>query len=525
MFAGAFQFPRSLGNIREVSQNFLTSGLVNWKGREMSVITRNAPELSRYSHFINGREMPSVDGEVIEVVCPSDGLPFATIARGRRHDVNLAVTAARNAFDSGPWSRISPTERGRILERMSGLIKRDAVKLAALESRDVGKILPSAVADITALARYFEYYAGAADKIGGEVIPLAKEFTAFAAREPLGVVAGILPWNSPTQLFGRVVSPALAMGNAVVLKPSEDACLTTLELAKLSVEAGLPEGVLNVVTGYGHEAGAALAQHSMIDFISFTGSPEVGTLVQQAAAVNHVAVTLELGGKSPQIVFDDANLRTALSVITSGIIINSGQTCSAGSRLLVQESILKSVTELFASHFRTLVVGAHNAECNLGPLINATQRDRVKGMIGRAIRDGIEILAEGMLAPETPDGGYYVVPTLLGAVPRENEIAKREIFGPVLSLLPFKDEEDAIVLANDTPYGLAAGIWTSDIGRALRVSKRVRSGQVYINTYGAGAGVELPFGGFKKSGHGREKGLEALLEFSATKTIVVNHGL
>jgi aldehyde dehydrogenase (NAD+) len=321
-------------------------------------------------------------------------------------------------------------------------------------------------------------------------------------------------------MFGRTLAPALAMGNAAVLKPSEDACLSGLRLAALAMEAGLPPGALNVVTGYGHEAGAALTAHPGINFATFTGSPEVGVMVQEATAKNSVPCVLELGGKSPQIVFNDADLEKALPVIVKAITQNAGQTCSAGSRLLIQEDIYDKFVGMVAEAFKKVKVGTPEMDLDCGPIVNKKQFERVNRFIDEAVESGVPVLARGVLADGISPDGYYVAPTLFGAVPRDHKLACLEVFGPVLSAMSFKDEEDAVRLANATEFGLVAGIWTENGSRQSRMAKRVISGQVFINCYGAGGGVELPFGGMKKSGHGREKGFLALEEMSTTKTIV-----
>ena len=474
-------------------------------------------------HFINGQWVPASSGQTLPVIDPSTGEVFDTLARGNAADIDQAVAAARAAL-SGPWSKLTATERGRILMKMSQLMLERVEALALLEARDTGKPMSQARNDIVVAARYCEFYGGAADKVHGQQIPYLNDFHVVVLREPYGVTAHILPWNYPAQMFGRSVVPALAMGNAAVLKPSEDACLTPLAFCDIAREAGLPDGALNVVTGLGEEAGAALTAHRDIDFVTFTGSPEVGTLVQKAAADRTLKCVLELGGKSPQIVFEDADLERAATFVLKAITQNGGQTCSAGSRLLVQRSIYERFVGMVVERFAQSSAGTPAMDRDCGPLINGDQKQRVEGFIRQAIDSGIAVLAQGKVADGVPAGGFYVAPTLFGPVPRDHRLACEEVFGPVLAAIPFADEEDAVALANATDFGLLAGIWTRDGGRQTRMAKRMHCGQVYINCYGAGGGVELPFGGVKRSGHGREKGLMALEEFCNVKTVVQYHG-
>lgn len=473
--------------------------------------------------YIGGRWLAARDERSLAVIAPSDGEVFDHIASGGAYEVDLAVQAARAAL-SGPWGRLNATERGRILGKISQAIQDHLDELTRLEARDTGKPMTTARNDITVLARYFEFYGSAADKVHGEVIPFLNGHQVTLQREPLGVTGHIIPWNYPAQMLGRTLAPALAMGNAAVLKPAEDTSLSALRVAELAVACGLPEGALNVVTGTGEEAGAALAGHPGIDFVTFTGSSEVGTLVQQAAAKHAVKCVLELGGKSPQIVFADADIERALPIFVRAIVQNAGQTCTAGSRLLVQREIYDDVVARVADAFTRLRVGTPEMDLDCGPVMNPAQLSRVNRYIEQARGSGLRLLAEGQLADGLPAGGYYVRPTLFGPVPRSNTLAREEVFGPVLAAMPFDDEADAIALANDTEYGLLAAVWTENGGRQQRVAKAVRAGQVFINCYGAGGGVELPFGGTKRSGHGREKGLLALEEMSSTKTVVQYHG-
>ena len=465
--------------------------------------------------------LPAASGAEMEVLSPLDGLPFTTIADSGLEDIDAAVAAARAAFDGGSWSKLSAAERGRLMLKLSALILEHAEELAQLESADNGKPIVQARADMQVTARYFEFYGGAADKVHGEIIPFQPGYNVEVQREPHGVTGHIIPWNYPAQMFGRSVAPALAMGNATVLKPAEDACLTALRIGELAVEAGFPPGALNIVTGRGDVAGKALSEHRGIDFISFTGSPEVGVMIQTAAARNFIGCTLELGGKSPQILFEDADLDAAIPVVVKALIQNGGQTCSAGTRALVHRSLWDRVVSELKTAFEGIEASASDEAAVLGPLISAKQKRRVEGYIAEA---DAPLIARGGIAAEAPEGGYYVAPAIFGPCAPDARIAQEEVFGPVLAMIPFDDEAEAIRIANGTDYGLVAAVWTRDGARQQRVAKALRCGQVFINGYGAGGGVELPFGGIRKSGHGREKGFAALLEFSHIKTVVNNHG-
>lgn len=472
--------------------------------------------------YIDGQWIAPAAGETLPMICPSDAKVIGAIARGGKADIDAAVIAARRAFE-GEWGRTTATDRGRLLSKMGAMILKHHEELAQIEANDTGKPLKLARSDITATARYFEYYGGAADKIHGDTIPFLDGYQVMIVREPRGVTGHITPWNYPAQMYGRTLAASLAAGNATVIKPAEEACLTCIRLTQLAEEVGFPPGAINLVTGLGEEAGAALSSHPGIDFLSFTGSPEVGTLVQKAAAENHVPCVLELGGKSPQIVFEDADIEKALPVVVAAIVQNAGQTCSAGARVLVQRSIYEEFVAALAKRINAVKVGHHQADLDCGPVISKVQCERVKGFLERARRDEIPVVGEGKLDMSAPDTGFFIRPTLLGPVPLTHELATEEVFGPVLVAIPFDDENDAIRIANGTDYGLIAGVWTDSGARQMRVAKRLRVGQVYINGYGAGGGIELPFGGFKRSGHGREKGFEALREYTVAKTIVLNH--
>jgi len=476
-----------------------------------------------YRNLIAGRAEDAEDGRTLETLAPSDGSGFGSIPRSGASEIDRAVRSARAAFET-TWSRFTAIERGRLLMKLGDAILSRTDELGALESLDTGKPISQGRADIVATARYFEYYGSAADKLHGETIPFHNGYTVAVVRDPHGVTGHIVPWNYPSQIFGRSVGASLACGNTCVVKPAEDAGLSLLRIAELALDVGFPEGVLNIVHGLGAEAGAALTAHPDINYVSFTGSPEVGAMVQKAAADNHIGCTLELGGKSPQIVFADADLETAMPVLVKAILQNGGQTCSAGSRVLLERPIYDVVAAELASRFAGVTAGPHDQDLDLGAMVTAKQQSRVKSFVAEAEAAGIPVLARGQIAGNAPKGGFYVEPTLFGPVPRDARLACDEVFGPVLSLMPFYDEADAIRLANGTDYGLVAGIWTGNTNRSMRVARAMQCGQVFINGFGAAGGIELPFGGVKKSGHGREKGFEALYEFSASKTIVLNHG-
>jgi len=473
--------------------------------------------------LIGGAWRPAASAATLPLHDPSDGSELARIARGGAADIDAAVAAAQAALDS-EWGRMTAAERGRTLGAIGRKVLDNVELLAQLEARDVGKPLKQGRADAIALARYLEFYGGAADKVHGETLPFQNGYTALTLREPHGVTGHIVPWNYPMQIVGRSVGAALAMGNACVLKPAEEACLTVLAFARIAMEAGLPAGALNVVTGLGEEAGAALSAHSGIHHISFTGSVATGMLIQAAAAKNAVPVTLELGGKSPQIVFADADLDAALPFLVNAGLQNAGQTCSAASRILVERPVYDAVRERMAERYRALRIGPAVDDLDMGPLISRRQQQVVEHFLARGRDGGLRIAAQGTVPASVPTGGCYVRPTLFDDVPPDHALAQQEIFGPVQVLIAFDGEAEALRIANGTAFGLVAGVWTRDGARQMRMARALRCGQVFINNYGAGGGVELPFGGVRHSGHGREKGFEALYGFSTLKTVAIHHG-
>lgn len=478
-------------------------------------------QLETYPAIIGGERVSG--SRTFEDIDPSTGQAFATIARCGKAEIDQAVEAAREAHEN-VWRRTIPAERARVLHRIAELLRREHEDLARLESTDTGKPLTQARTDVTVAARYFEFYANTIESFYGDTIPALAGTFAYTLREPYGVVAQIIPWNYPIQIGCRSLAPALATGNCCVVKPAEEAPLTPIRVGELALEAGLPPGALNVVPGFGEEAGAPLAAHTGIDHLAFTGSLKVGQLVSKAAAENVIPVTLELGGKSPNVVFADADIEAAVPVIVKSIVQNAGQTCAAGSRLLVERSVQDRVVEAVARRFEEIEIGPGLEDPDLGPIISKDQRDQVADYV-QAGKGEAEILAGGGIPQEERlGGGFFFEPTLFGGVSPADKLAQEEVFGPVLVSSSFDDPEEAVEIANGTDYGLVAAVWTRNVGKAHRLAQEIRSGQVFVNTYGAGGGVELPFGGFKKSGHGREKGYEALYEYSQVKTVAIKYG-
>ncbi|MFF7633612.1 aldehyde dehydrogenase family protein [Kitasatospora sp. NPDC008050] len=475
--------------------------------------------LTQYPAVIAGKRVTT--GRWIEVLDPSTARPFARVACCGAAEVEQAVAAARLAHETG-WRFATAAERSLVCRRIAAGVRAARAELARLETRDTGKPISQALVDVDVAARYFDFYAGAVEALTGETILSQPDLLAFTLREPYGVSGHIIPWNYPLQVAARTLAPALAAGNCAVLKPAEDAPLTSVRLAEIALDAGLPAGALNVVPGYGEEAGAALTAHPGVDKLAFTGSREVGEAVMVAAARNIVPVTLELGGKSPHLVLPDFDAARAIPLIVRSITEHAGQNCSAGSRLLVHESVHDDLVAALAAEFRALRIGPGAGDPDLGPLISAKQRDRVLGYLELGRRDCV--LATGGGVPEGAEygEGFYVEPTIFDRVAPEHRLFNEEIFGPVLCVSTFSSLDEAVELADRTSYGLAAGVWTRDVSTAHWLARQVRAGQVFVNNYSAAGGVELPFGGYKNSGIGVEKGLEALREYTRCKTVAIN---
>ncbi|WP_137288956.1 aldehyde dehydrogenase family protein [Natronorubrum halophilum] len=468
-----------------------------------------------YGLHIDGRFTPPSGGEYQPTRDPATGEPIASVAVGTVEDVDRAVSVAREA--AAEWRDVPPDERGRLVHRVGELVDDNAEELAAIESADQGKPLSQARSDVAGARRYFEYYAGAADKLEGRSVPVGPDQVDFTVREPYGVSAQVTPWNFPGNLFARGVAPALVAGNAVVVKPAPQTALSTLRLAALCAEAGLPDGVVNVVTGFGDPTGEALVSHENVDTITFTGSVETGQHIMKRAAETITPVTLELGGKNPAIVFPDADLDAVADHITTGIFTNAGQVCSAVDRLLVHESIHDELLDRIVRIAEGYEIGPGWNDPDLGPLVSEEHLERVHEYIDVG-REAGATLVTGGASLDRP--GYFIEPTVFTDVTPEMRIAREEIFGPVLSVFRFTDEREAIALANGVEYGLAAGVFTSEITRAHRMSRDLEAGTVYVNAW-FGETNQTPFGGYKRSGIGREKGLEALDSYLQTKNIAI----
>ena len=469
--------------------------------------------------LIDGKWVQAHSGKTFDSIDPATGEVLARVAEGDKADIDLAVKAARRAFESGPWSKMSASERGRIIWKIGDLLQENLEEFAELETLDNGKPLSVArVADVPLAADLFHYMAGWATKIEGSTIPIAGPFLAYTRREPIGVVGQIIPWNFPLLMAAWKLGPALATGCTVVLKPAEQTPLSALRLGEIALEAGLPPGVLNIVTGFGETAGAALAAHPDVDKIAFTGSTEVGKLIVQAAADNLKKVTLELGGKSPNIVFDDADVKQATAGAANAIFFNHGQCCCAGSRLFVEDKIFDKVVEGVSESAKKIKVGpGMNADTTMGPLVSEEQFRRVRSYMEAGLNEGAKAVVGGKTVGNR---GYFVEPTVLVNTKPTMKVVQEEIFGPVVTAMPFKSIDEIAAEANNTTYGLAAGIWTKDIAKAHSLANKLKAGTVWINCYNV-FDAAMPFGGYKQSGWGREMGKEALELYTETKAVCV----
>jgi len=471
---------------------------------------------------INGEWIEGEDK--ITVYNPSTGKPLLTIANATYAQIDDAVRIANEAFEGEEWRNVKPFERGQLLVEFAQFIRQNAEHFAKLESLDVGKPLQQARADVEAAARYFEFYGGAADKVMGDTIPIEDGIFNAVVLEPIGVTVHIVPWNYPIQITSRSVAAAIATGNAVIVKSAEDTPLTTHEIVKW-LNARLPKGIIQHVTGFGKDVGAYLSSHPGIHQITFTGSVPTGIAVMQAAAKNIVPVTLELGGKSPNVVFADANEELALEGVMRAIIQNAGQTCSAGARLLIEKSYKEIFCAKLVERFQQIRIGAGEQNLDMGPVLNANQLKKITTLLELAQRDGKVLIGGKPLRVENYENGYYVEPTIVDGLDVTHPLAVEEIFGPILTVFTFETVEEAIQLANNTDYGLVAGVWTRDIDVAHFMASRIKAGQVFINNYGAAGGIQMPFGGYKKSGIGREKGLVAMRNYTQMKNIAIRYNV
>ena len=480
--------------------------------------------LTKYQMFIGGEWVGPATGEFFESDNPYLGKPWALIPRGNAADVDRAVRAAHKAFTTGEWPKLSASRRGVLLRKLGDLITEKSKYLAEIEVRDNGKLYAEMSAQTAYMAQWYHYYGGLADKIEGAVIPTDKaDVFNYTRYEPLGVVAAIIPWNSPLLLLAWKLAPALAAGNTVVVKPSEYTSASALEFMKLIEQAGFPPGAVNVVTGFGTEAGTPLVEHPLVAKVAFTGSDATGQRIYEAAARGLKRVTMELGGKSPNIVFDDAHLDNAVKGVISGIFAATGQTCIAGSRLLVQESIHDQFVEKLVAFAGSAQMGnPMNLDTQVGPVTNKPQFEKILRYIDIAKGEGAQAVLGGARAtrPECGDG-WFVEPTIFAGVKNSMRIAQEEVFGPVLAVIPFKDEDEAVAIGNDVVYGLAAGVWTQNMRRAFTMAERLQAGTVWVNTYRAVSYLS-PFGGYKRSGIGRESGQEMIKEYLQTKSVWIS---